>query len=42
MGPVGLTDTENKLIFMGRRGNIGVGEWEVQTIGRKMIGSRMY
>ena len=39
-----LTDIENKLGVTsgeGQRGNIRVGEWEVQTIGCK-IGSRMY
>ena len=29
-----LTDTENKLVISGvGRGNIGAGEWDVQTIG---------
>ena len=34
-----LIGTEDKTV--GDRGNISVGEWEVQTIGSK-IGSRMY
>ena len=43
----GLTDIENPLVVASggdcgaTRGNIGVAEWEVQTIGYK-IGSRMY
>ena len=40
-----LTDTETKLVVtsgeMGRKGNIGVGEWKIQIIGYK-INSGMY
>ena len=40
-----LTDTENKLVVTSwgreRRGNVGIAEWEVQTIGCK-LGPRMY
>ena len=36
-----LTDLENKLVVTSWEGNIGVGGWEVKTLGFK-IGSRTY